>query len=243
MVKIDGFALSSQGVKRENNEDSFYYDEAQQLFMVADGMGGATGGEVASKVVVDMVKNAFIQREYDNIKAFLINIIAEANTRVLAIAEEHQKISGMATTLTLAKLHKGEIVVANVGDSRTYLIRDGEISRLTFDHSAAEELFRDGIITAAEAKVHPNKNVLTRAVGGDIIIDVDIRQLAYQSGDTLLLCSDGLTKVFDDDEILDIMLGKKSWEFIGNELLTEAISRGSNDDISIIIAHISGEVD
>jgi protein phosphatase len=195
------------GRQRTANEDSLAV--RPPLFAVADGMGGAKAGEVASAVAVEAVEGA--RESGEPAEAQLAGIVRAANRRIydLAVADESRR--GMGTTLTLAKVHGDEVSLAHVGDSRAYRMRDGELAQLTRDHSLVAELERSGQITAEAAEHHPQRSIITRALGPEPDVEVDTYTLAGREGDVFLICSDGLTSMISDDEVTSICARRGRW--------------------------------
>ena len=204
------------GRQRSANEDSLVVDPP--LFAVADGMGGAKAGEVASAVAVEAVEGATESGE--PAEAQLASIVRQANRRIydLAVADESRR--GMGTTLTLAKVHGDEVSLAHVGDSRAYRLRDGQLEQLTRDHSLVAELERSGQITPEAAEHHPQRSIITRALGPEPDVEVDTYTLAGREGDVFLICSDGLTSMIADDEVGSILRSAGSLDGAADELDT-----------------------
>jgi PPM family protein phosphatase len=219
------------GRQRTANEDSLAV--RPPLFAVADGMGGAKAGEVASAVAVEAVEGA---RESDQpAEAQLADIVRAANRRIydLAVADESRR--GMGTTLTLAKVHGDEVSLAHVGDSRAYRMRDGELSQLTRDHSLVAELERSGQITAEAAEHHPQRSIITRALGPEPDVEVDTYTLAGREGDVFLICSDGLTSMISDEEVTSILRSAPSLDDAAEALIRSANQSGGKDNITVIL--------
>jgi len=226
------------GRQRTANEDSLVV--RPPLFAVADGMGGAKAGEVASAVAVEAVERARESRE--SAEAQLARIVRDANRRIydLAVADESRR--GMGTTLTLAKVHGNEVSLAHVGDSRAYRMRDGELSQLTRDHSLVAELERSGQITAEAAEHHPQRSIITRALGPEPDVEVDTYTLAGRDGDLFLICSDGLTSMISDDEVASILTSARSLDEAVDALVLAANQSGGKDNITVILFRL-GEGD
>jgi len=226
------------GRQRTANEDSLVV--RPPLFAVADGMGGAKAGEVASAVAVEAVERARESRE--SAEAQLARIVRDANRRIydLAVADESRR--GMGTTLTLAKVHGNEVSLAHVGDSRAYRMRDGELSQLTRDHSLVAELERSGQITAQAAEHHPQRSIITRALGPEPDVEVDTYTLAGRDGDLFLICSDGLTSMISDDEVASILTSARSLDEAADALVLAANQSGGKDNITVILFRL-GEGD
>jgi PPM family protein phosphatase len=228
---IEQAGRTDVGRQRSANEDSLVV--RPPLFAVADGMGGAKAGEVASAVAVDAVEGA--QESSEPTEAQLANIVREANRRIydLAVADESRR--GMGTTLTLAKLHGDEVSLAHVGDSRAYRLRGGELEQLTRDHSLVAELERSGQITPEAAENHPQRSIITRALGPEPDVEVDTYTLAGRDGDVFLICSDGLTSMISDDEVASILRSAGSLDEAADELVRAANQSGGKDNITVIL--------
>ena len=225
------YQVSDVGAVRENNEDSLAVF-APEIYAVGDGMGGHAGGEVASRLAVQTLK-----RQLGAIplgEAELRRAILAANGEIFAMARSHREYEGMGTTLTLVHLEAGMAYWAHVGDSRLYLFRDGVLRQITRDHSLVEDLIEKGSITREEARVHPQRNMITRAVGTDEKVVVDTGKLALCHGDSLLLCSDGLTSAATDEEIQNV-LTEDHREDKAEALVEHALALGSQDNISVIV--------
>ena len=226
------------GRQRSANEDSLAV--RPPLFAVADGMGGAKAGEVASAVAVEAVERA--RESGEPAEAQLAGIVRDANRRIydLAVADESRR--GMGTTLTLAKVHGDEVSLAHVGDSRAYRLRDGELSQLTRDHSLVAELERSGQITAEAAEHHPQRSIITRALGPEPDVEVDTYTLAGRDGDVFLICSDGLTSMISDDEVGSIVRSASTLDEAADALVRAANQSGGKDNITVILFRL-GEGD
>jgi protein phosphatase len=219
------------GRQRTANEDSLVV--RPPLFAVADGMGGAKAGEVASAVAVEAVERA--PESGEPAEAQLASIVRDANRRIydLAVADESRR--GMGTTLTLAKVHGDEVSLAHVGDSRAYRMRDGELSQLTRDHSLVAELERSGQITPEAAEHHPQRSIITRALGPEPDVEVDTYTLSGREGDVFLICSDGLTSMISDDEMTSILRSGASLDEAAEALIRAANQSGGKDNITVIL--------
>ncbi len=231
------------GQVRSHNEDwvEVYEPEEEQvlarkgsLYIVADGMGGHRAGEVASQGAAQETVNSYYADANTDIIQSLTDAVKKANKRVYRQSMENPEQMGMGTTLVAAVLHDANLYIANVGDSRAYLIREGEISQITNDHSWVEEQVRVGIITSEQARHHPQRNVITRAMGSREDVKVDIFTENWQSDDILVMCTDGLSGLVEDDEIRDITLAYPPEEAVA-ELINTANDRGGVDNISVIV--------
>jgi PPM family protein phosphatase len=230
-------ALSDPGRKRRRNEDAWVCQPP--LFAVADGMGGARGGEIASRLA------AAALREDDSGargEERVIGLIQEANRRVYERSSEDSDASGMGTTVTVALVEDGSVTIGHVGDSRAYLIRGDSLEQLTDDHSLVAELVRSGRLSPEEAESHPQRSVITRALGTDPDVDVDTLSVAAEPGDLFLICSDGLTSMVGDDTILDIVeRNRGNLEAAAKELVNRANRSGGEDNITVVFFEIAEE--
>jgi PPM family protein phosphatase len=226
---------SDPGRKRRRNEDSYVIDPP--LFAVADGMGGAQAGEIASKLAASAVRGGDPGR--------LEELIQEANRRVHQRSVEDAAASGMGTTLTVAEIVGERVSIGHVGDSRAYLVRDGSLEQLTQDHSLVAELVRSGKLTPEEAEQHPQRSVITRALGTDPDVDVDTFAVEPRPGDLFLLCSDGLTSMVDDGTI-ERLVDEKRGDLDGlvKALIRAANKGGGEDNITVVAFEIAdGDLD
>jgi serine/threonine protein phosphatase PrpC len=224
------FALSDPGRRRRRNEDS--YVVSPPLFAVADGMGGAQAGELASRLAVE----AMGEEQESSGEERLAVLIREANRRVFARSHEDAAASGMGTTMTAALVgDDGTVTIGHVGDSRAYLLRGDRIEQLTEDHSLVAELVRTGRLSAEEAETHPQRSVITRALGTDPDVEVDVFTVQTEPGDLFMLCSDGLTTMVDDEEIRStIGEGREDLGAAARELVGRANRGGGEDNITVI---------
>ncbi len=249
---IKAYGLTDVGRKRKHNEDAFASDVNEGLFIVADGMGGHAAGEVASKITVETIGEfiaATRQKEeatwpfkYNHELDFNSNRLAvaieKANERVMAAVAAQPWLKGMGTTVVAGLLNEKLLSLAHVGDSRAYLFRDGQLSRLTDDHSWVHEQVTAGILTEEEAKTHPLKNVVTRALGGGPSVSPDLQELVFSPGDRYLFCSDGLTTMVGDDEILDTAASVKDTQGLCQKLVDMANDKGGVDNITVVVVDI-----
>ncbi|MGE5508735.1 MAG: Stp1/IreP family PP2C-type Ser/Thr phosphatase [Chitinophagales bacterium] len=226
-------AKSDPGLVRPTNEDR--YGVLPGLLVVADGMGGVQAGEVASQMVVDrLMTYPFEAPGPEELKA----AVAEANLAIFRAAGERPEWHGMGTTVTAALLREDRCFIAQVGDSRAYLIRDGEIRRLTNDHSLVGELLRNGSISPQEAMLHPQRNLLTRALGTSAEVLVDLVEVGLMFDDILVLCTDGLTGLVPDEELMAEVLRHADPQAAAEGLVGLANARGGTDNITVIVAHL-----
>lgn len=226
------------GLKRKTNEDNCGIYEELNLLAVADGMGGHVAGEVASRMALDLMKEFLNSRKrefFKNPRELLGSSIAYANNEIYRQAQEDLRYHGMGTTITVAYITDFSAFIAHIGDSRAYLIRDDSISMITSDHSLVNELLKNGGITKEEAQSHPQRNVLTRAMGTSPNINIDFYELKLQQGDTLLLCTDGLSNLVSPQEMKGLIKGKKDINDAADELVKLALERGGLDNISLVM--------
>ncbi|HEX2273361.1 MAG TPA: Stp1/IreP family PP2C-type Ser/Thr phosphatase, partial [Acidimicrobiales bacterium] len=237
MTVLRSGAATDVGRVRQSNEDRYLVRDDIGLFAVADGVGGHQAGEVASQTSVEMLEEAFEDEEPTT--EGLVAAVKEANQAVWQLAQSASEKRGMGTTLTAVALveEDGEdhLAVANVGDSRAYLFQQGELTQLTEDHSLVEELYRDGQITREEAEVHPQRSIITRALGMDPEIEVDSWLLIPYRGDRILLCSDGLTNELPDDRIASALRRISDPEEAAKDLVRQARANGGNDNITVVV--------
>ncbi len=231
-------AITDVGMVRETNQDSYLVDDP--LFVVADGMGGHKGGEIASAIAIDTLRAAFNK---SGTTADLRAAAQRANAKVWEKSQLDENLRGMGTTLTgIACVKNAEdvLVIAafNIGDSRTYCMRNGEFIQLTRDHSFVEEMVQAGELTHEEAEVHPRRNVLTRALGVDPDVEVDINEYPITPGDRFLICSDGLTKELSDSQIAASLRRLRDPNEAASDLTHQAKSSGGHDNITIIIVDV-----
>ena len=218
------------GRQRNANEDAFY--ARAPVFAVADGMGGAQAGEVASRVAAEAFESA--GEHGDAPERYLSRVVTEANERIHELAQSDASRSGMGTTLTAALIRDDEVSLAHVGDSRAYVLRDGELKRLTSDHSLVEELRRQGRLTEAQAEEHPQRSIITRALGPEPDVEVDTMTVPARPGDVFVLCSDGLTTMVPEARIARILERSKSLESAVSRLVREANEGGGRDNITVV---------
>lgn len=234
-------ALTDVGLVRNTNEDMFFQssDKNFPLFIVADGMGGHNAGETASKMAVDIIRQYFIENKkgLENEKkliSIIKNSIKEANKKIYKSSKQTESLSGMGTTITLAYILKGNIYIGHVGDSRAYIINNGVIDQITEDHSLVQELVNNGSITIEEGKTHPQRNMITRAAGTSEDIEVDIIIKPFNESDILLICSDGLSNMVNDNEIIHAFNNESLIRRACEDLIKKAKDNGGKDNITLI---------
>ncbi|WP_178196634.1 Stp1/IreP family PP2C-type Ser/Thr phosphatase [Ligilactobacillus sp. Marseille-Q7487] len=239
---------SDIGQKRTKNEDScgyFINQKGLALALVADGLGAYQAGEIASKNAVSHLGEKFEKTDFETTSQATVWLEKQTeieNQDLLLQASQNQDLTGMATTLVGALILPDEIIVANLGDSRCYLLRDNQITQLTEDHSFVNELVKRGEISKEEAKTHPNKNLIMRTLGVDEKAHLDIKFLEGQAQDILLLCTDGLTNMVDDQEISTILSSDTPLEAKAKELVRQANQAGGLDNITVLLCRLDKEV-
>jgi protein phosphatase len=235
---VDEAARTDAGRQRHANEDSYY--ARAPVYAVADGMGGAQAGEVASRIAAE----AFDERTGDGTpEQQLARVATEANRRIFALAQEDSSRSGMGTTLTGLLVDGDEVAIVHVGDSRAYLFRDGELRQLTRDHSLVEELRRQGRLTPEEAEEHPQRSIITRALGPEPDVELDVHTHRARSGDLYLICSDGLTSMVREARLREILTESDSLRSAVDALVAEANEMGGRDNITVVLFRVGGEGD
>lgn len=235
-------AKSDKGRVRTNNEDCLRVNEPLGLFIVADGMGGHAGGEVASAVAVEAI-DTYVQSHLtgpepaDHIATLLQTAIHQADAAIQTYARRHPKLEGMGTTVVVALCRGDQVHIAHVGDSRAYLLHNGELRQLTEDHSVVTQLLKAGQLTPEEARSHPFRHMITRYLGNGNAF-AEISYLTWQPGDYLMLCSDGLTNMVEDAHIAELILqGGTDVETACEALVERANANGGEDNISVILAY------
>ena len=226
------------GCVRDHNEDSLIV--APPLFAVADGMGGHAAGEVASEIAITVLSEK-APRTPD--ASALGRAVEDANRAVILAASEKRGRAGMGTTMTAAILQKDRLVVAQVGDSRAYLLHQGKLQQLTRDHSLMADMIEAGRLTPEEARTHPNRSVITRALGSDPRMVPDLYEITVETGDRLLLCSDGLSSMLEDAAIESVLSRTRDPQRCASVLVNEAIAAGGYDNITVIVADVAGQIE
>jgi PPM family protein phosphatase len=233
---VEEAARTDTGRQRHANEDSYYV--RSPMYVVADGMGGAQAGEVASRIAADVFDEELGE---GNPEEELERLAREANRRIFELARADASRTGMGTTLTGALISNDEVTIVHVGDSRAYLYRDGELRQLTRDHSLVEELRRKGQLTTEEAEEHPQRSVITRALGPEPDVEPDVHTHQARSGDVFLLCSDGLTSMIREERVGEILATSGSLDTAVNRLVEEANQAGGRDNITVVCFRLDGE--
>lgn len=241
-MKIKTYGISDMGRIRELNEDSFGIFNSQEacgcFAVLADGMGGHNAGEVASGMAVDLVsaelEKTVGERDKNVIVYNIVSAVDYANKKIFDLSARDLSKSGMGATLIVAYLNGGELYIANIGDSRAYVCGESEIKQITVDHSLVWEMVEKGMITPEEAKHHPEKNIITRALGTEPKVDADIFEYSAKAGDIVLLCSDGLVDMLEDSEIFETIKSSENIEEAAKNLVKKANENGGFDNITVV---------
>lgn len=255
-MEIRSSGLTDVGLKRDGNEDSFSTNDANGLYIVADGMGGHLAGEVASRIAVEMINNCFQRWTKEEAPLeeiyglpdgslsvpgnYLSSSIRLANRVVFEMAAEYEQYHGMGTTVASIHVSPDLIVAANAGDSRIYVIRDGEIERLSRDHTIVSEQVEQGLMTIDEAETSPLKHVLTRNLGSSDEVEPEVFEIEPSRGDRFVLCSDGLTDLVSDQEILDMTVEANDPKELCRDFVNTALRRGGHDNTTVVTVFVSG---
>ncbi len=235
MLRVaEQYAGTDTGRQRRANEDSLLAHAP--LFVVADGMGGAQAGEVASRLAVESFQGGL--HDAAEPEAELAELARKANARIHELSHSHAEQAGMGTTLTAVYVGEQEVSIAHVGDSRAYRMRDGELLRLTEDHSLVDELLRQGRLTPEEAVEHPQRSVITRALGPEGAVEVDTRSYSARDGDVYLLCSDGLTTMVAEDRLSELLREHDTLRERGEALIAAANEAGGRDNITVVLLRL-----
>jgi protein phosphatase len=233
-------AVTDAGCQRQKNEDNYYVSPDNRVFVVADGMGGALGGARASKLTVEAIANWWNEHpptEFNQktIKQWLLEAVSQANRSVYSTAEQDVSVKGMGTTVVAAIQYNDNCMqIAHVGDSRAYLIRDGKPVLLTQDHSVVQEMFRAGRLTEEQARINPYKNLITRCLGHDDKVEIDLTPVELKANDWIVLCTDGLPTVLRDDQISEVLDTVNEPEAACEELVKKTIGGGAPDNVTVV---------
>lgn len=235
-------AKTDKGIVRDSNQDAYAVGEFSDEVVwsvVCDGMGGVAGGNIASalavKVISDKINASYRENMKDaSIKNMLDSALTAANIEVYDFSEAKPELRGMGTTVVCAIVRDNQAYIAHAGDSRAYVVNKGDITQITTDHSMVQDLLSKGKITSEQAENHPNKNIITRAVGVDKSIKIDFAQVDLNDDDVLLLCTDGLSNYVSNSEILEIMSDGKQYAF-ADRLVNKANNNGGGDNITVVV--------
>lgn len=235
------FSITDIGQRREMNQDYVYTSEKPvgnlpNLFIVADGMGGHNAGDYASKYTVETIVDVASKSKLTEPIAILDEAIQTANRMLIDRANENPQMKGMGTTVVALTILDSHLVIANVGDSRLYVVNQ-EIQQITRDHSLVEEMVRLGELDKEIAREHPDKNIITRAIGAIAEVDIDFFEIDVEQGDCILMCSDGLTNMIEDEDIRAIIMSQRDVAEQAEKLVDTANRNGGRDNITVIVIH------
>lgn len=246
---MNSVLLTDKGKVRPHNEDDggiFNEKKGSLLAVVSDGMGGHLAGEVASRMAVSSLKNYWQEEEVPpstaaDAEAWLTNKIQTVNHVIYDYAAQHPECHGMGTTIVCALFYGSSVTIAHIGDSRCYLLREGSLQQITEDHSLVNELVRTGSLSKEDAENHPRKNVITKALGTDQTVEIDVRTIEFDRSELLLLCSDGLTDKVNEQEISEILLKDNSLDEKASALIEKANLYGGEDNITVAILELPSQ--
>ncbi len=227
--------MTDVGNFRKVNEDyiDYYTDETKRIYVIADGMGGHNAGEIASKLAVEnTISYINSLSQLDDLEDSIKKAVGDSNNKIYELSKSKADLNGMGTTLTACLIKGSDMVIANVGDSRCYIIKDKAISLVTKDHSLVQQLLDEGSITESEADNHPNRNIITRALGTNSTVDVDVIKMDIKGIEKIILCTDGLSNLVNEQELYDFVMNKDD---CCAELIELSKSRGTKDNISVIV--------
>ena len=236
------YAITNKGIVRTQNQDCIYTSDNMKLYIIADGMGGANAGDIASKKAVEVAKK-YIMDNYTEesniaIKELIRNALGFANKEVYELSLSNKEYEGMGTTIIILLIIGNKIYIGHIGDSSLYRIRRNVIRKITKDHTYVQDLVDNKEITKQQAKVHPKRHMLTKVLGCDSFVEPDIIVKKIEENDYILMCTDGLTNMVKDREIYNIIVEKKDCKVITETLVDLANNRGGLDNISIILIEI-----
>jgi protein phosphatase len=235
-MKARAHGLTDVGRRRENNQDQLLVDEERDVYAIADGMGGHAAGEVASSIAIQALAETINGQAQQEANQLLVEAFQEGNRRICESVLARGEWRGMGTTIVALARRGDRAIIGHVGDSRGYVLRNGELVQLTHDHSWVAEQVRMGLLTAAEASTHPMRNIVTRAMGNREELEVDVSEQPIHPGDVFLLCSDGLNSMIGDDQIRRILEAQRDDPAAAcRELIRAANDKGGDDNITVIV--------
>ncbi len=240
-LMVKSAAITDIGKVRDINEDNYcIYEENIGLYIVADGMGGHKSGEIASATAIDIIRDhikSYLTDEFleQTVKGILFEAFNRANREIYKKSTSDYDCEGMGTTATVVLIVEDKFYIGHIGDSRAYLFRNKELRQITEDHSLVAELVKNGSITEREAMKHPRKNIITRSLGNDETVKVDIFSMDFKKGDMIILCTDGLTNFVDKNELQRLLIEEEDCFEVCNNLVSLANKRGGYDNITVLI--------
>lgn len=239
---MKAYAKTDIGSKRSMNQDYMYCNTEpvgsfKNLLIVADGMGGHRAGDYASRLCVETMVQSLEKSAHKTPVSLFEEAVTAANKAVFEESASHVEYEGMGTTVVACTLEENTLYIANIGDSRLYLIRDG-IEQITDDHSLVEEMVKQGNITESEARIHPQKNIITRALGINEEVQADFFEIDVEQGDVIMLCSDGLSNMIEDEDMEYIVKNSDTLQTAAESLVARANENGGNDNITVVLAEV-----
>lgn len=243
MIKLLSAGRTDVGLQRENNEDAFLHMPESGLFALSDGMGGAAAGEIASRFFIETVESVFRDRQHSSgqDRKLVQEVFSLSSRRMREHAACFPEDRRMGCTGDVLVWNRAEYIIGHIGDSRVYLLRDRVLRQLTTDHTLVRLQLDKGMLTAAEARVHPRRNILVRSIGTDLAASCDILQGTAIHGDLFLLCSDGLTDMLNDDIIQACLDSARSLEDKAGSLVSAALAAGGRDNVTVVLCQVEGE--
>ena len=243
IAQMKSFSETRAGKNRSVNQDCFLCEEEavgdfSNLFIVADGMGGHNGGDFASRFCIENVRDYIADNKGNSIISTIRSAIKTANERIRERAGKDERLTGCGTTIVLATIKDDILYIANVGDSRLYVLQNDSLSQITEDHSLVEEMIKSGIIKKEEARFNPHKNKVTRALGAEPDIEVDFFEVKLEKGDRVLLCSDGVSNMMDEETLEEIIGADKEISEICRILIDTAVNNGGKDDATVVMIEV-----
>jgi protein phosphatase len=235
-MKVVG--ITDIGLVRKKNEDNYLIDTGRNLFLVCDGMGGHFGGDIASRLATETINRELVFNGIADLPEALEKAVQTANRIIWETGQNDAELNEMGTTVTAAVLCDDQLLIAHVGDSSLFIVHDNEIIKPTNDHTLAEHMRRDGLIVKDDERYKSFHHVLTRALGIDNKVDIDINQIKVMKDDWILLCTDGLSNLVEQDEIKDLLKNKNEPQEACQQLLELALARGGYDNITMILLHL-----
>lgn len=235
---MDAVGITHIGLQRKRNEDAYLIDPNRNLLMVCDGMGGHRGGDVASRMAVEVIDQQFKYEQFADVPDSLHKAIMQANKKIWQFGQKNEEVREMGTTITAAVIEQDQIVVAHVGDSSLYIIRQQEIIKFTDDHTLAEQMLLDGLIKKEEIRSNAFNHILTRALGIESQVHIDIKKGTVKDGDWVLLCTDGLSNLVEMQEIPSLLSKQHEPQRAAQDLINLALNRGGHDNITVVLLRI-----
>ena len=238
---------SDKGLRRSNNEDACFVLLPDKVYVVADGVGGGNAGEIASRTAVNVIANYVVEHPIADmtnkyaIVNYLQSCLDEANSKIFRMANTYEENTGMATTAVIVYAAAGKVYITNVGDSRVYLYRGGQLVQLTEDHTYVNTLVKAGILSKEQAEVEERKNVITKALGAESTVEPDFFQIEMMTDDIFLICTDGLYDEVENPEIIQVLSKNQSMSDVCIELINRANKNGGRDNITIISLKVTEE--